>query len=535
MKNKFITYTTLITLLIVSSCNELEQYPTNKYTEGNYWTSTERAMSILSMAYHQMYNATLFFNTEALSDNMYQRRGHNEKIISSGQADAANERFINEWTRCYAGIKTCHTFLENVDRVSNMDENLKARAKVEARFIRAWQFFVLATWFGDVPFFTSDITFSESKTIGRTSHAEIINFVCNELEEIAGLLPTNKQYAEADRGRATAGAAIALKARVYLYENDWPNVITTCERLIDNTTYGEYDLFPDFSKLFAVENEYNKEMILDISYVPSVRTWNDYQGFAPKSAQSQVSYMAPTQELIEDFIMLNGKGIRDAGSGYNENTPYVSRDPRMDMTIVRHLSKWLLEDGTERTIYTMPGSSNDDTDKKDIYVANDENTSPTGYYMRKYYDPTGIVWKSSLNLMLIRYADILLMYAEAKAESNEMDATVWDATIGKLRRRAGFTDAGALDFPGTTGLRDVIRRERRCELALEGLRIFDIRRWRTAEQALNGSPHGARYENSNTEYIILNTRSFDPERDYLWPVPQSERDINPNLGQNPKY
>ncbi|MDR0748588.1 MAG: RagB/SusD family nutrient uptake outer membrane protein [Tannerellaceae bacterium] len=538
MKNKFILYSIVLLLslcLSFTACNELDQFPTAQFTEDVYWTSTDKAMSILNMAYNQMYNADFFFRTEALSDNVQMRRIHDEKIISSGQADASNGRFIDEWTKCYAGIKTCHTFLENVDRVSGMDENLKTRAKAEARFIRAWQFFRLTTWYGDVPFFTKDISFSESKTISRTSHAEVLAFVRNELEEIVSILPTNKQYAANDRGRITAGAAIALKARTYLYENDWPNVVATCERLINNTTYGEYGLFDNYATLFAVENEYNKEVILDIEYVPILRIWNFYQDLVPPSALGRVLYMAPTQELVEDYIMLNGKGINETGSGYIENNPYINRDPRMDMSIVRHLSTWTSPDGTTRSIYTQPNTAPNADAKKDEYVANQETTSPTGYYMRKHYDPTAVSnFDSGLNLPLIRYADVLLMYAEAKNELEGMDASIWDITIRELRRRAGFTDAGALDFPGTTDLQNIIRRERRCELALEGLRIFDIRRWRTAEIVFNGALHGAKFENNNT-YIILDQRTFNPERDYLWPVPQSERDINPNLGQNPQY
>ncbi|WP_372652946.1 RagB/SusD family nutrient uptake outer membrane protein, partial [Draconibacterium sp.] len=104
----------------------------------------------------------------------------------------------------------------------------------------------------------------------------------------------------------------------------------------------------------------------------------------------------------------------------------------------------------------------------------------------------------------------------------------------------GFSDASALDFDASlssSDLREIIRRERRVELALEGLRIFDIRRWETAETVLDGNPHGAQYGDPSIDngYIRLDVRSFNPERDYLWAVPQSQKDLNPNLGQNPGY
>ena len=104
----------------------------------------------------------------------------------------------------------------------------------------------------------------------------------------------------------------------------------------------------------------------------------------------------------------------------------------------------------------------------------------------------------------------------------------------RCRARAGFTDASALDY-NATDLRNVIRRERRCELALEGLRIFDIRRWKTIEQVMNINPRGDKFAANNTQYIVLDKRNFNPSRDYLFAVPQSQVDINPNLTQNPGY
>jgi hypothetical protein len=546
MKTKFITRNVILNIALVivagltfTACNDLDQFPTSKFTEGNYWNSEDKAQSVLNMAYSQMYDAGYFFNTEALSDNAYQIRISDEKTISSGQANAATGRFANEWGACFNGIKTCHILLENIDLIPDMDETLKERMKAEARFIRAWLFFRLATWYGDVPLFTKDITLSESKTISRTSHDGVLTFVRNELEDIASILPTNRQYAEDDRGHITAGAAIALKARTYLYENDWQNVAATCERLIGTTTYGEYSLFDSFTGLFAVDNEYNDEMMLDISYIPSLRLWNNFVDFAPPSAGQRVCAMTPTQELVDDYIMLNGKSIKESGSGYDENNPYVNRDPRMDATIVRHGSFFITRpslDSRTLTIHTQPGSTTDETELKDVYTGTGETASRTGYYIRKYYDPTANAsFESSLNLILIRYADVLLMYAEAKAELNQLDAAVWNNTVRAIRQRAGFTEAGALDFPGTTGLRDIIRRERRSELAFEGTRIHDIRRWHTAETVLNQPAHGAKFAENNTKYITLEQRSFNPERDYWWPVPQGDKDKNSNLGQNPKY
>ena len=116
-----------------------------------------------------------------------------------------------------------------------------------------------------------------------------------------------------------------------------------------------------------------------------------------------------------------------------------------------------------------------------------------------------------------------------------MNEDIWNKTIKPIRVRAGFTDASALNYPGLTDLENIIRRERRCELAIEGLRLFDIRRWKTIETVMNGYPHGAKFAANNTQYIQLDQRKFNKDRDYLFAIPQSQRDINKNLTQNPGY
>ncbi|HCY42682.1 MAG TPA: RagB/SusD family nutrient uptake outer membrane protein [Prolixibacteraceae bacterium] len=545
MKKKFLTYSAGIAgaiLVLFTSCNPLDLAPTNKFTEENYWTSPEKANMVLNMAYSQMTSNDYFFSTEALSDNMYEGRGSSsEKAISSGQADASNGRFANEWKNCYEGIKTCHTFLENVDRIPVMDEQLKNRMKAEARFIRAFLFFRLTTWYGDVPLFDKDLTLSESKAIARTPQAEVLTFVRNELDAILEFLPTKEEYSDDDKGRITSGAVIAFKARTYLYSNDWANVVTNCEKLINSTEFGTYSLFSSYEGIFLPENEYNSEVILDLAYVPSLRTWGNFYDYAPLSVGARVNSLSPTQELVNDYITLNGKTITAAGSGYSETDPYKNRDPRLSATVVYHNYSWKKADGSTQTIYIKPGTAPNESAAVDEYKGQGTNSTSTGYYMRKYYDPTALAsMTSGLNLILIRYADVLLMYAEAKNELDQMDEAIWNKTIKALRARAGFTDPEALVFTaGATKqqLQDIIRRERRCELASEGLRIHDLRRWKTAEVLLNTYPHGAQYGDAATDngYIRLDKRNFNKDRDYLWAVPQSEKDINPNLGQNAGY
>lgn len=538
MKKIFIYNTGFVftILLLFVSCNQLDLAPTNRFTELTYWSSVDKASSVLSMAYNQMFGANYYFANERLTDNLYEGRGTSDELkITTGQADPALGRFQNEWGDCYAGIKTCHTFLDNVDRVPDMDEALKSRMKAEARFIRAFLFFRMATQYGDVPLFDQDLTFQEAATISRSPKAEVIDFVRKEMNEIISILPTKQEYSKADNGRITRGAVMTLLVRTYLYENDWANVATICEKIM-NGEYGQYALFPDYEGLFLPENEYNSEVILDMGYAPNLRTWTEYYDAIPLSVGGRIHAFSPTQELVDDYVMLNGKGIKESDSGYNEDDPYVGRDPRFGLTIVYHEYKWKRPTGAIATIYIKPGSSAlAGASNLDEYSGPGQNTTSTGYYLRKWYDPTASpnMLASGLNLILMRYADVLLMYAEAKNELGQMNEDVWNRTIRLIRVRAGFTDNDALNYPGSN-LQNVIRRERRCELALEGTRLFDIRRWKTIETLMNGNPHGAKFAADNTQYIQLGARTFT-SRDYLFAIPQSQIDINNNLKQNPGY
>ena len=212
---KLLIYKMGIVLLLVGgviSCNDLSLAPSNEFTEENYWTSSDKAEMVLNTAYSQMSNATYFFYNAALSDNAYMGRGDAASVstIAQGNHNPSTNRFNNQWDLHYSGIKTTHVFLENIDNVSDMDESVKARMKAEARFIRAWHYFRLTNWFGDVPHFTEDISVERSQNIESTSHEDIVAFIHEELNSIQSDLPVRGEYSQADRGRITRGAAIAL-------------------------------------------------------------------------------------------------------------------------------------------------------------------------------------------------------------------------------------------------------------------------------------------------------------------------------------
>lgn len=546
---KLLCKSTFILVLIVAmvSCKKLDLQPTDRYTEENFWQVNGNVNNSLSTVYNRILNSQRFFYNETLSDNAFAQLDVNigtPTAIASGSdalfaADLA--RVLNDWNFYYQGIFAANLFLDNVDRNTTLAASLKDRMKAEARFIRAWHYFRLMNWYGDVPLFTKGITIDESKVIGRTPKADVLKFVLDELDAVAQVLPKKEDYAAVDRGRVTKGAAKALKARVLLYQgNRMGEVVTICEDLMNNqATNGTYNTSQiNYASIFASNNENNSEVIFDLPYIVNVRTYDEPSRMIPISAgaQNNENYNAPTQELVDSYTMLNGKAINEAGSGYDENNPYVGRDPRLTATIVYHLYVWTNPNGSTQVIYIRPGSD------PNTSRPNEQGSglhTPTGYYWRKYYDPTVVSNQSTTNLILLRWSDVLLMYAEAKNAVGQMDATVWDKTIKLIRTRAGFTDPLALNYPGNSSvsMTDLIRNERRTELAMESLRIDDIRRWRIAETVMNGWIHGAKWGPAGVDngYIRVTQRTFNPAKHYLWPVPKSERDKDPNLSQNPNW
>ncbi len=541
---KIIKYLSVIaaSAALICSCNDLEQPPTNQYTDANFW-SPERAEYMVNTAYSQMYSIDKLINDECLSDNIAATRNDGSFEVRKGSALPTSGRFSGEWSDAYGGIKSCHVFLDNID-AQDIPEEEKDLMKAQVRFIRAFLYFRLTNFYGDVPFFTKDITLEESKTIARTPRAEVIQFIHDEMAAIIPVLPTNL---EEQTGRITKGAAAMLDARAYLYDSDWANTAAVCKKIMDGE-YGTYKLHPSYKALFSETEEYsadyNAEVILTRGYVAQLYTWSyggDMQDMYPVAVQGRTPDILPLQSLADNYLMLNGYAINEAGSGFNPADPYKDRDPRMTHTIFYDgydLATELAEFkdagffNNDRVIFEggFYQALNPDAKATDTHVEEENTYNRTGYGMRKWYAPQAPMdWNSGLNAVIMRYADVLLMYAEAMYEDGKMTSDVWDATIKPIRERAGFTAAKALDYPTSGDLREIIRNERRSELALEGLRYYDIMRWKEGEKYLSGTIGGATFTTWTDTY------NFNKNRDYLWPVPENQSNLNPNLGQNPGW
>lgn len=532
MKRKLLK-TGLLTLcaIVAVSCVDLDTAPYDRETDLTYWEKPGSALEGVNACYPTMISAEELLYADAMSDNAYTKVTNTlNQAIGNGTYSTAHSYVKAVWDSRYAGIRVCNKLLDNIGRVPELSDELRERYKGEARVIRDFHYFELVSKFGDIPYFTQEISIAQSQKIGRTPRAEVVENLLTDLEEVisSGCLP--ESYGETDKGRVTRWAAMALKARILLFESRWAELKEVTGRIIQD---GPFSLYPDYCGLFEVAHENNQEVILDLQYISPDRENNEQYEFLPPSLGGYAQ-LAPLKELVDDYVMLNGKPIGAAGSGYDEAHPYTHRDPRLAATIVYTGNSYPLADGTEHMVNCDKGGGQDG-------FGNSSDCSPTGFYIKKYWDKTyRNTFMSGLNMILFRYADVLLMHAEALVELGQFDATAWNATIRPLRERAGFTEAAALDFPGGSQeeLRNIVRRERRCELALEGLRHKDIIRWKIAETVLNGWCHGLKTgETVGTDdgYVRVENRVFNAGKHYLWPIPQNERDLNKNLTQNPGW
>ncbi|WP_298033512.1 RagB/SusD family nutrient uptake outer membrane protein [uncultured Alistipes sp.] len=544
----------ILTLGMVS-CVGLEQFPTNSFTDENYWKYDENVRAALYLGYNQCWSHEYYFNNNLLSDDVYGSRHSPWGLlnVATGMANTTVERFSKEWNDCYQELRTLHTALDAEDRIDTGDPVFKTRMLAELRLMRAFTYLRLVTWFGDVPFYTTNPTLAESRVTPPTSAATIKQFIHEELAYAASILPKNTEIKDDERGRYTCGTAIAIKARAYLLDNDFENCAKECAKLINTTEYGTYALEEDYAKLFREQSCcYGPESIMTIEFATLdginniVRSW-DGKSWLPQSIGNKgVTSQSPTQELVDAFLKLDGSVADD--------TDYISRDKRFYTTIAYNGCEVEIpeamglgltgSEGKGKGTYTMytNASQEEATGDKELYDSynGSQDRTATGYYALKNFNPTmmnsgGNSYKS---IMEIRFADILLMYAESKNELGEMSEEIWNQTIKPLRERAGFGETYCA-YPGGNDLRQIIRDERRVELALEGRRVFDLRRWAvldnpsiksTGTAILTSQATGAPFR-SGESIICQNKYGLK----YWFAIPQSERDINSNLPQNPGW
>lgn len=468
------------------------------------------------------------------------------------------------WTTPYKNIRRVNLLLSKLDNAP-FHESTKKRMRAEARFLRAFYYHHMLVAFGGVPLLEDKVFgINDIINLPRNSFADCVSYLVSELDATAADLE-NVVYKDIDFGRITRGACLALKSRVLLYAasplfngggisqsavvgypsfsaNRWQQAADAAEAVIktnlyslnvDNVTRPGNGFYQVFLK------RVNSEYIFQYSR-PAQKEFEAY--YLPPT-RTGASIMKPTQSLVEAFPMRDGKTIGESPL-YNANDPYVNRDPRFEYSIIYNGLSYINNSSVKTVIYTY--TSTGSTIANSTSDAYTPSNGFTGYFGRKMCDENisnGLAATTERAWPLIRYAEILLNYAEAVNEVGQPEKAV--EKIVELRERAGILPGADGRYGIKTGitvpeLRTLIQNERRIELAFEDHRWNDIRRWKIAATVLKGFNSIDIITRTGTNTFV-HTISRAPRplnfRDamYLLPIPLSEIQKMPLMEQNPEY
>ena len=543
---------------ILFSCedNFLEKYPLDAPSESQFYSNKEELLMAINGCYNgltRQYRKSYPIHLDVLTDIAWERHGYSTGI----GAHDAESFYPNEiWTHYYRAIGKTNMLLDNMQKAKgNVDDELYNRIQAEAKFLRAYFYHHLEMLYGDVPLITK-VPSLDNTSVARTERSEVVDFILSELEAAANNLP--EEYPDSEHGRATKGAALTIKAREALYHERWDVAIDAAQCVMD---LGVYSLYPNYKNLFKYEGENCEEIILDYNYIQGVKTHmmqNDMLG----RNYGGWSVIIPLQSLIDSYHCIDGKPINESPL-YDSDNPFQNRDPRLDASVILSGELWCgyVFNTHPDSTKTWKIENGDSTRVKNQEVTNPYGTF-SGYLWEKYSNQEDIGRgrvEAELDEILARYAEVLLIFAEAKIEKGDIDQSVLNV-INQVKARAYGVNISQTDkYPAVTTtniseLRKIIRYERKVEFSYEGLRLYDLKRWRIAEIALNipvyGRPLGAysilggppeidehgipHYNGMGDKLIKISDRTFKSYH-YLWPIPQSELELNEKLEQNPGY
>lgn len=514
MSKKFIYL--VILLLTVGCTNYLDVYPEDKITSANFPENENDVQYTLNGVYSllketSIYNQGLFgFGVlDGATPNAFNWGNVVITKVGNGQLSSSDEEIVTfRWTRSYAIIFRANYLLKILNDVPLTDDKRKLYAG-EAYFLRGLAYALLADTYGGVPIITAAITADEAKNLVRASLDETWNQAISDYD----LAITNLNVTAAQVGRATKGAALAMKMRAYLYQNKYDKVLEVANQV---DALKKYALYPSYEGLFKEENENNAEVIFDIQYLRGENSQgSSHDQFCGTGTGSftRGSRYVPTDDLVNAYETLDGSPVDPANK-------YENRDPRLKFTIVVPGSSIL---GFKFPNYLYPGGAFNHPGNMLKHLSG-----------RKYRENNmanlPVAGQSSINNIVIRYADVLLAKAEAMIELNK---DVPGAVALMNRIRAERTDVKILTLPTTLSQADArqkLRHERRIEFALEGLYWSDIRRWNIGKDLYplvikdhQGGTIETRFPNGYLPYYNL------------LPIPVSEISLNPGLKQNPGW
>lgn len=529
--------------IFVQSC-DLDRQPLTDLSDETFWNNESNAELALTAMYrggmvlkdrefHDWWSTCGIIFFDDLSDNGYDRRGakNNYSKITNGNLTADNVYILNAWKGAYDRITKCNRFLEGVQNYP--DGAKKTRYIAEARFLRACMYHYLACYFHDVPLITTVLTGDQANSVTKTSQSEILNFVVTELDAAAKDLPLVSELTSSEVGRAIKEAALAFEGRTLMFMKEWDKAATVYKTIID---LKDCALADDYKSLFVTSTVgSNKENLFVMQYLATYfGSW--LPQFIYGGKDGGWSLLNPSGNLFEEYEFNDGTAFKYSDTRYNPDNLGEKRDSRLDYTIYYNGATFL---GTKYVI-TPDG-------KYPEVIDYAHETSKTGFLWRKYSDetnPPADITSATIAYPIIRYAEVLLSYAECLVESKgSISQSDFDLTINAIRARKSV-NMPAVSVSGLSKdeLISKIRHERRVELAGEGIRVWDIFRWGIADKTLVGAVWGAPYPKSTGYAKLTKTvdptgncrwyvdkRSFRTSQDYTWPIPQSEQDLNPNL------
>lgn len=512
---KKIYYSVILSLFFsLCSCSDfLDRESLSELSNGNFWSTEADAKKALVGCYDALQSEGSFGfcwpggktcslrELEFATDNGYFAwiPWVGPDVITTNTMSPTSEVVKAVWNASYAGIARCNNLIERVPQMIETDKIVRevgTQYVCEAKFIRALFYNHLTSLYRDVPKVFTVLT-TEGSQVPKSNKADIVADIIQDLKEITaeGMLPVST-----DRGRATKGAALGLLTRVYLYNEMYKEAAETALQLIN---LNEYEITPDYSTLFSEAGCDTKEIVFAIRFK---HTDGDSEGgFLAYNYGYPMEWQLPYPNLANDFYCIDGKPITE--SELYDPDDDSTRDPRLTYTLM-----------------TKNGDSYDGPVATAWWVWN----SPFQMFMRKYQNQRTTYGGDNQDMYVIRYADVLLMRAEALAQL-KTDKNEIMSLVNQVRQRADVMMPKVEDAEGANlsyeQLLDVVKHERRVELALEGTRYFDLMRWKEMDKA---------YERCRTDGGAGN-HNFDPSRGYVWPIPQSELDNNRALVQAPEW
>ena len=508
--------------LIAFGCEEdfLDKAPMDKFSDENVWQDENLTNLFLNGIYRAMpceYDRNGSWLTGCITDEAESSRSfHGSHQVNSLQYDKSTEIYYSLFSS--SSIRKCNLLMEKV-QAGSYDDDLKTKLIAQAQFLRAY--INMSTYFtyGRFPIIKETLGLEDELAIPRGSEEACIEFIVKDLDNAAAVLP--KEWPAAETGRATQGACFALKARFLLNVRDYEGAAKACEEVFKLG----YGLFPDFASMFNPENDNNQEVIFDKQFgsdqggqdhsLDSYENSTYFTGFSS-------GITCPTQNLVDAFEMIDGKKWNESPL-YNPEKPYENKDPRFYSTV--------LHDGI-----TWHGVKVDM--KKGSLFNSSRRASPTGYYLRKFLNPNYDFENSTnnsnyQNSVIIRLADVYLIYAECQFKLNEKG--IAREYVNKVRRRVNMPEVEEGDFTFES-----IMHERRVELALEGQRWNDARRWQKGSEIIGASIYAIVIEDEGDTRTYTRIKVEDrkwEDKMYWFPIHLSEIEKYPPgvLEQNPGW